>query len=69
MKVSQGSKVKSLFSLLRHPLLSIHFRGGRQFEKEYHQLIVLGKILNHIFRYASIRNLWQKNPGAAYHSV
>ena len=70
MKVSQGSKVKSLFSLLRHPLLSIHFRGGRQFEKEYHQLIVLGKILKpYFFRYASIRNLWQKNPGAAYHSV
>ena len=59
MKVSQGSKVKSFFSLLRHPFintlsihyqLSIHFRGERQLDKEYHQLIVLGKILKPYFQ-------------------
>ena len=50
MKVSQGSKVKSFFSLLRHPLLSVHFRGGRQSDKEYQQLIVLGKILKPYFQ-------------------
>ena len=50
MKVSQGSKVNSLFSLLRHPLLSIHFRGERQLDKDYHQLIVLGKILKPYFQ-------------------